>query len=94
MPARLRLTSRNLRQIFKRFSDIDRTGETPPFPFTPIGFAAGERVNGTVVQGSMAYFQLTTKPNELSVGLLFARGADLTPFLPDDQIQIGIFRLP
>ena len=28
------------------------------------------------------------------VGLLFARGADLTPFAPDDQVQIGIFRLP
>jgi hypothetical protein len=94
VPARLRLTSRNLRQIFKRFADIDQTGRTPAFPFTPIGFAAGERVNGTVVQGSMAYFQLTTRPNEPSVGLLFARGADLTPFAPDDQVQIGIFRLP
>ena len=94
VPARLRLTSRNLRQIFKRFADIDQTGQTPAFPFTPRGFAAGERVNGSVVQGSMAYFQLTTKPDEPLVGLLFARGADLTPFLPDDQVQIGIFRLP
>jgi hypothetical protein len=94
VPARLRLTSRNLRQIFKRFADIDQTGRTPAFPFTPIGFSAGERVNGTVVQGSMAYYQLTTRPNESSVGLLFARGADLTPFLADDQVQIGIFRLP
>jgi len=94
VPSRLRLTSRNLRQIFKRFADIDQTGKTPVFPFTPIAFAAGERVNGTVVQGSMAYYQLTTKPNEASVGVLFARGADLTPFLPDDQVQIGIFRLP
>ena len=94
IPARLRLTSRNLRQIFKRFADIDQTGQTPAFPFTPAGFAAGQRVNGSVVSGSMAYFQLTTKPNESSVGLLFARGADLTPFAPDDQVQIGIFRLP
>jgi hypothetical protein len=94
IPARLRLTSRNLRQIFKRFADIDQTGQTPAFPFTPMGFSAGQRVNGSVVSGSMAYFQLTTKPNESSVGLLFARGADLTPFAPDDQVQIGIFRLP
>jgi hypothetical protein len=94
VPARLRLTSRNLRQIFKRFSDIDRTGGTPPFPFTPIAFAAGQRVNGTVVQGSMAYYVLTTRPEESSVGLLFARGADLSPFAADDLVQIGIFRLP
>jgi len=94
VPSRLRLTSRNLRQIFKRFSDIDRTGETPVFPFTPIGIAAGERANGTVVPGSMAYFQLTTRPNEASVGLRFGRGADVTPFVPEDAMQIGIFRLP
>jgi len=94
VPSRLRLTSRNLRQIFKRFSDIDQTGRTPPFPFTPIGFAAGQRMNGTVVQGSMAYYVLTTRPGESSVGLLFARGADLMPFPPEDQVQIGIFRLP
>jgi hypothetical protein len=94
VPARLRLTSRNLRQIFKRFADIDPTGETPPFPFIPAGFAPGQRMNGSVAQGSMAYFQLTTKPGEPLVGLLFARGADLSPFAPEDQVQIGIFRLP
>jgi hypothetical protein len=42
----------------------------------------------------MAYYVLTTRPGESSVGLLFARGADLTPFAAEDQVQIGIFRLP
>jgi hypothetical protein len=93
VPTRLRLTSRNLRQIFKRFSDIDQSGRTPVFPFTPVGFAAGDNVSGTMVQGSMTYYQLTTRPNEASVGLRFSRG-DLSPFASDDQVQIGIFRLP
>lgn len=94
VPPRLRLTSRNLRQIFKRFSDIDRTGQTPVFPFTPIGIAAGGRVNGTVVSGSMAYYQLITTPNEPTVGLRFGRALDLSPFDANDAMQIGIFRLP
>ena len=94
VPPRLRLTSRNLRQIFKRFSDIDRTGETPVFPFMPVAIVAGGRVNGTVVPGSMAYYQLTTAPNEAAVGLRFGRAADLSPFATDDAVQIGIFRLP
>jgi hypothetical protein len=93
IPPRLRLTSRNLRQIFKRFADIDQTGRTPPFPFTPSPIAAGESTTGTFVQGSMVYFRLATGPNESSVGLRFSRG-DLSPFAPDDQVQIGIFRLP
>ena len=93
IPARLRLTSRNLRQIFKRFADIDQTGRTPPFPFTPSLIAAGQSVTGTLVQGSMSYYRLTTKPNEPAVGLRFSR-SDLSAFSPDDQIQIGIFRLP
>ena len=93
IPARLRLTSRNLRQIFKRFADIDQTGRTPPFPFTPSPIAAGQSVTGTLVQGSMSYYRLTTMPNEPAVGLRFSR-SDLSAFSPDDQIQIGIFRLP
>ena len=94
VPPRLRLTSRNLRQIFKRFSDIDRTGQTPVFPFTPIGIAAGGRANGTVVSGSMAYYQLTTSPNEPTIGLRLGRALDLSPFDANDAMQIGIFRLP
>ena len=93
IPARLRLTSRNLRQIFKRFADLDQTGRTPPFPFTPSPLAAGQSATGTFLQGSMVYYQLTTLPNEPSVGLRFSR-ADLGAFSPDDQVQIGIFRLP
>ena len=93
IPSRLRLTSRNLRQIFKRFADLDQSGRTPPFPFTPAPIAAGDNVTGAFAQGSMVYYVLTTKPNELSVGLRFAR-ADLSAFSPDDQVQIGIFRLP
>jgi len=93
IPARLRFASRNFRQIFKRFADIDQTGKTPPFPFEPGGLASGQAASGTVAQGSMLYYRLTTQPNEPTIGLRFARG-DLTPFAPDDQVQIGIFRLP
>ena len=93
VPPRLRFTSRTFRQVFKRFSDLDQTGKTPVFPFTPSGIAAGETTNGAVVPGSMAYYQLATRPNEPAVGLRFSRG-DLSPFLSDDQVQIGIFRLP
>jgi hypothetical protein len=93
IPARLRLTSRNLRQIFKRFADIDQTGRTPPFPFTPSPIAAGQSTTGAFVQGSMVYYRLTTGPNEPSVGLRFSR-SDLSAFSPDDQVQIGVFRLP
>ena len=94
VPLRLRLTSRNLRQIFKRFSDIDRTGQTPIFPFTPIGIVTGGTATGVVVPGSMTYYLLTTTPNDPAVGLRFGRSADLSPFATDDAMQIGIFRLP
>jgi len=94
VPLRLRLTSRNLRQIFKRFSDIDRTGQTPIFPFTPIGIVTGGTATGVVVPGSMTYYLLTTTPNDPAVGLRFGRAADLSPFATDDAMQIGIFRLP
>jgi hypothetical protein len=93
VPARLRFTTRNLRVVFKRFADIDQSGRTPVFPFTPLNLAAGENATGTVAQGSMVYYQLTTKPNEPAVGLRFSHG-DLSAFAADDQVQIGIFRLP
>jgi hypothetical protein len=93
VPARLRFTTRNFRVVFKRFADIDQSGRTPVFPFTPQSLAAGENATGTVAQGSMVYYQLTTKPNEPAVGLRFSRG-DLSAFAADDQVQIGIFRLP
>ena len=92
IPIRLRFTSRILRPIFKRFSDLDQTGKTPPFPFTPAVLIAGQTATGTILQGSMAYHQLSTAPNETSVSLRFAR-ADLSSFATDDQVQIGIFRL-
>ena len=93
IPPRLRFTTRNLRVVFKRFADIDQSGKTPAFPFTPLSLAAGESASGTFAQGSMAYYLLATRPNESAVGLRFSR-ADLSPFLADDQVQIGIFRLP
>jgi hypothetical protein len=89
----LRFTSRSFRQIFKRFVDLDQTGRTPVFPFTPSPLVTGQNATGTFAQGSMVYFQLTTAPNEASVAVRFARG-DLSPFLPADQVQIGVFRLP
>jgi len=93
VPPRLKFTSRNFRRIFKRFADLDQTGRTPPFPFTPSPLAAGQSATGTFAQGSMVYYQLTTKPNETAVGLKFSR-VDLSAFASDDQVQIGIFRLP
>ena len=93
IPPRLRFTSRNLRVIFKRFADIDQSGRTPPFPFVPAPLAAGGSATGSVLQGSMGYYQLTTKPNEATVAVRFAR-PDLSAFAGEDQVQIGIFRLP
>ena len=92
-PARLRFTSRNFRRIFKRFADIDQSGRTPPFPFTPKPLVAGQTTAGSFALGSMSYFLLSTQPNEPAVGLRFSR-ADLSAFAADDQVQIGIFRLP
>jgi hypothetical protein len=93
VPSRLRFTSRNFRQIFKRFADLDQTGRTPAFPFTPQSLVPGQTATGVFAQGSMVYFQLTTQPNESTVGVRFSRG-DLSSFAPDDQVQIGVFRLP
>jgi hypothetical protein len=93
IPSRLRFTTRNFRVVFKRFADLDQSGRTPAFPFTPVGLAAGESERGTVAPVSRVYYQLTTRPNESTVGLRFSRG-DLSSFLADDQVQIGIFRLP
>ena len=51
VPARLRFTSRNFRRIFKRFADLDESGRTPAFPFTPAALAAGQTVGGTFLPG-------------------------------------------
>jgi len=93
VPARLRFTSRNFRRIFQRFADIDASGRTPPFPFTPKPLVAGQTTTGTFALGSMVYYQLNTQPNESAVAVRFSRG-DLSPFAVDDRVQIGIFRLP
>jgi hypothetical protein len=93
VPTRLRFTSRNFRQIFKRFADLDQTGRTPPFPFTPLPLSAGQTATGVLHQGSMAYYMLTTPPNEPAVSVRFSR-VDLSSFAADDQVQIGVFRLP
>ena len=93
VPPRLRFVSRNFRRIFKRFADIDESGRTPPFPFTPVSLAVGQTAGGSFALGSMRYYQLTTRPDEPTVGVRFSRG-DLSPFSTDDRVQIGIFRLP
>ena len=93
IPARLRFSSRNFRRIFKRFADLDQSGRTPPFPFEPTALTAGQTFTNTLAQGSMKFYRLTTGPNEPAVALRFSRG-DQSAFAPDDQVQIGIFRLP
>jgi hypothetical protein len=93
VPQRLRFTSRNFRQIFKRFADLDNVANAPPFPFTPLPLAAGQTASGVFRQGSMVYYQLSTPPNEPTVGVRFSR-ADLSSFASDDQVQISVFRLP
>jgi hypothetical protein len=93
VPARLRFTSRNFRRIFKRFADLDESGRTPVFPFTPAPLAAGQTAGGTFLAGSMKFYQLTTAPNDAVVAVRFSR-SDLSAFAVDDQVQIGIFRLP
>ena len=93
IPPRSRFTSRNFRRIFQRFADIDDSGRTPPFPFSPIAIVAGQTALGAVSLGSMAYYHLSTPAGETAVTLRFAR-PDLTPFAPDDNMQISVFRLP
>ena len=93
IPPRLRFTSRNFRRIFKRFADIDQSGRTPPFPFTPIAVAPGQTAAGVVSLGSMVYYQLATPQAEASVAIRLTR-PDLSPFATEDGVQISIFRLP
>jgi hypothetical protein len=91
IPMRLRYTSRNFRQIFKRFADLDATGRTPSFPLNPLFFTAGASVSGSMTTGSMVYYRL--RGGDGNVSIRFSR-ADQSVFSPDDQMQIGIFRLP
>jgi hypothetical protein len=91
IPTRLRFTSRNLRQIFKRFADLDQTDRTPQFPLNPVLFSVGESVTGSLTPGSMVYYRL--RGAEGNVAIRFAR-PDQSVFLPGDQVQLGIFRLP
>lgn len=93
VPGRLRFTSRNFRTIFKRFADLDESGRTPPFPVNPFPLAPGQSVGGTFRQGTMTFYTLATRPNDAAVGVRFSR-SDLAPFAPEDQVQIGVFRLP
>ena len=88
---RLRFTSRNFRQIFKRFADLDQTGSTPQFPLNPLFFNAGASVTGSLTTGSMVYYRL--RGGDGNVAIRFSR-ADQSVFSADDQMQVGIFRLP
>jgi hypothetical protein len=93
VPPRLRFTTRNFRRIFQRFADIDQSGRTPPFPVVPTPVGAGQTASGSFALGSMSYYRLATNPNESSVSLRFTR-TDQLPFASDDNVQIGVFRLP
>jgi hypothetical protein len=93
VPARLRFTSRNFRRIFKRFADLDESGPNAGISIHARPLAAGQTAGGTFIPGSMKYYQLTTTPNDAVVAVRFSR-SDLSAFSADDQVQIGVFRLP
>jgi hypothetical protein len=93
IPARLRFNSRNFRRIFQRFADIDQSGGTPPFPFTPSSVSVGQTVTGSMTLGSMSYYRLATAPADPGVSIRFSRPGSV-PFAIEDNVQISIFRLP
>lgn len=93
IPPRLRLTSRNLRQLFKRLADLDTSGRTPVFPIAPRTLVAGQGIGETIKPGTMAYFLVTTQPGQGPITVRFSR-LDDSAFPAEDQAQIGVFRLP
>jgi len=89
-PSRLRFKSRNLRQIY---SVIGPQLGRASFPVTPRLLPANQKINGTLVQGTMAFWQLTTATGSNPFLLSFSK-ADATAFPKELGAQVGVFRLP
>jgi hypothetical protein len=95
IPLRLRFTSRNFRQIFARFASLGNNGSgiTSSQPITPKPFAPGMELRGSFLLGTMDYAQLITPAGRTGpVAVRFSR-PDLSAFAPNDEVQLGVFRL-
>jgi IPT/TIG domain-containing protein len=94
IPLRLRFTSRNFRQIFARFASLgnNNSGITSAQPINPKPFAPGMAVTGSFLLGTMDYAQLITTGGVPPVAIRFSR-PDLSAFAPNDEVQLGVFRL-
>jgi hypothetical protein len=87
IPSRYRFTSRNTRQLFGYYFPFK------PNPITPTAVACNTSVNGSMLQGTSAYFIVggTTGCANAQVSLSSSSGAAITSALSP---QVAIFRLP
>jgi uncharacterized protein (TIGR03437 family) len=92
IPARYRFASRNLRQLYRRLSQIDPTHYPIAFPLRPQPLGVGGPVEGFMMPGTSAYHLLATADDSGPVTIRFSdRGG--TPFRPSLRAQLGIFRV-
>jgi hypothetical protein len=93
IPERYRFTSRNFRQIFRRFYDTGFEGISRPFPILPDVIGAGGSTTGSMVPGTMTWVDLRTAPAAAGVTLRFTANGGGT-FAEALGAQVTILRLP
>ena len=93
IPARYRFQSRNLREIYARLSARNPTLFPNPYPFTPATLPANGSVTGSMLQGTMAHYEMRTPITSSQVALQFAPSSAGGQFPASLQAQLGVFRL-
>ena len=90
VPARDRLQSRNLRQLYARLSV---TSGVAPYPFSPAVLTTSAPASATLVPGSMGFYLLDLSASSTNVAIQFAApGGTALPTTLNPQVSI--YRLP
>lgn len=99
IPARDRLTTRNLRLIYNRLFVTGQSNGIPspdfprPFPIVVQSIGGGTVQTGAMVPGTSSYYRVDTPSNAATVQLLFSQpGGSALP--ANLQPQVAVYRLP
>ena len=95
IPARNRLQSRNLRQIYQRLFDTNAQNSLVPrpYPVLPTVLTTAGPISDTLVPGGMAFYTLDLTSTTGSVAIRFATSAGST-FGQSLHPQVSVYRLP
>jgi hypothetical protein len=92
IPARFRFTSRNLRFLYRRLNQQQPAQFPLVFPLVPTALPFGQALQGSMLPGTFAYYDLATPTGSTAVTIRFSTPSG-DAFAPALHAQLGIFRL-